>query len=210
MLRMTPELAEILGLLCAEGSHIVAYSDYWETYKGKKRFRKNKKSERIEFYNKDEKLLLHYQKLLQKQFAYRANVTKHGKINIGKNEIIRKIIRFTELGHLKWKIPCQILNSNETSKIAFIRGFFDGDGTASGMIRFFSTNENGLKQVSKLLFDVGFPNKFHGPFIREGRKPHYIIRISRKEKERFLNRIKPVSKRPVYVGIISKKPLNIP
>ena len=53
MKKISLELAEIIGLLCAEGCHVVSYSSYWE----KERYRRNKRSERIEFYNKDLKLL---------------------------------------------------------------------------------------------------------------------------------------------------------
>ena len=49
----SPYLAEILGLLCAEGHHAIAYSSYWSLDRGKPRFRKNKRSERIEIYSKD-------------------------------------------------------------------------------------------------------------------------------------------------------------
>ncbi len=68
-MKMTNELAEILGLLCSEGCHVVSYSNYWEKDREKLRYRKNKKSERIEFYNKDEKLLSHYRTLLFKEFG---------------------------------------------------------------------------------------------------------------------------------------------
>lgn len=200
MKNITPELAEILGLLCAEGSHIISYSSYWVKERGKLRYRKNKKSERIEFYNKDKKLLVHYQELLFKEFGYESKVTKHGKINIGKLSIIQHIISYTILGHLKWKVPSLIMNSTKRSQIAFIRGYFDGDGTASGRIRFFSTNELGLKQVSELLKKLKIKHTTQDPVLKEKRKPLYIIQISEKEKERFLNLIQPVSKIPGQCG----------
>lgn len=55
--KISPDLAEIIGLLCAEGSYILQYSSYWGKDKGKARYYKNDKSERIEFYNNDTKLL---------------------------------------------------------------------------------------------------------------------------------------------------------
>ncbi|MBU0472273.1 MAG: hypothetical protein KKF65_06605 [Nanoarchaeota archaeon] len=99
--KITSELAEIIGLLCAEGCHAISYSSYWGKDRGKKRFFKNFKSERIEFYNKDRKLLLHYQELLNKEFNYFPKICKYDKINICKINIIRKITSYTELGHLK-------------------------------------------------------------------------------------------------------------
>jgi len=199
MKNLTPELAEILGLLCAEGSHIISYSSYWGKDRGRDRFFKNDKSERIEFYNKDKKLLLHYKRLLLKEFNYKPNITKDNKINICKISIIKEITKYTKLGHLKWNIPNLILNSSENKKISFLRGYFDGDGTISNRIRMFSTNKKGLKQISKLLKYLDIRHTFQGPILKEKRKPLYIIQISEQERERFLNKIQPVSKRPDFL-----------
>ncbi len=196
MENLTPELAEILGLLCAEGCHVISYSSYWVKERGRYRYCKNKKSERIEFYNKDEKLLLHYKELLSKAFGYNANITKDNKINIGKRIIIGCITSYTPLGHLKWRVPSSILNLDDHVKIAFLRGYFDGDGTASGRIRMFSANKIGIKQVSQLLKKLNITHTLQGPIFREKRKPSYIIQVSEKEKERFLNLVQPVSKVP--------------
>ncbi len=199
MKNLTLEFAEILGLLCAEGCHTVSYFSYWGKDRGRDRFFRNDKSERIELYNKDKKLLQHYQKLLSKEFDYNPKVTKHGKINICKIDIIKSIISHTKLGFLKWKVPNNIMESSKNIKIAFIRGYFDGDGTVSNRVRMFSSNKKGLKQVSKLLKDLEIKHTFQGPIFKENRKPSYIIQVSEKEKERFLNMIKPVSKIPDYL-----------
>ena len=194
---ITLELAEILGLLCAEGCHVVSFSSYWGLERGKPRYYRNAKSESIQFYNKDRLLISHYQKLLSKEFDYHPKLTKHGKINICKINIMREITRHTKLGHLSWQVPGSIRNSNKEIKIAFLRGYFDGDGSATGRkIRFFSCNKSGLLQVSRLLDDLNFKHTFQGPIIKEDRKPSYIIQISRQQKERFLNIIKPISKIP--------------
>jgi len=82
---ITPELAEILGLLCAEGCHVISYSSYWEKFREKLRFRKSKRSERIEFYNKDVKLLSRYLDLLLNEFGYKGRITKNGKVTVARN-----------------------------------------------------------------------------------------------------------------------------
>ncbi len=195
-MKVSPELAEILGLLCAEGSHIASYSNYSEKdRKGDHRFRKNKKSERVEFYNKDEKLLCHYQFLLEKEFNYNSKITKHGKINIGTKEIMRAILNYTLLGHLSWKVPKIISESSREVKLCFLRGYFDGDGTASGNVRFFSSNYTGLQQISLLLNDLGFKHSMQGPILKENRKPSYVIQIGRSCQKKFLQTINPVSKK---------------
>jgi|TARA_Y100000310_G_scaffold216834_1_gene217892 intein/homing endonuclease len=196
MKNITPEFAEILGLLCAEGSHIVSYSSYWGKDRGRDRFFKNDKSERVEFSNNDYKLLKHYKRLLFKEFNYAPNITKHNKVNICKISIINKIINETPIGHLKWRVPQSVLKSNNEVKSTFLRGFFDGDGTASKSIRFFSSNLHGLNQVSKLLNDIKIKHNPQGPEIKEGRKPSYILYIKERERERFLKTIRPISKRP--------------
>lgn len=199
MKKLTPELSEIIGLLCAEGSHVKSYTSYWGKDRGKKRFFKNDKSERIEFYNKDPKLLKHYRNLIKTEFDYSANITKHNKINICKIKIIQKITDYTKIGHLKWEVPKIILKGNNKSKIRFLRGYFDGDGTAGRNIRFVSTNKKGLEQVSELLRDLGIRHTFNGHYLKEKRKPAFVVYIREKERERFLNILKPISKRPGFM-----------
>jgi len=190
------DLAEILGLLCAEGCHVISYSSYWEKERDKKRYRKNKKSERIEFYNKDIKLLTHFQKLLYTCFGYNARITKDNKVNIGNRKIINKLIQYTQLGHLNWQVPDFVNKGSTMLKIKFLRGYFDGDGTCSSRIRFFSTNEAGLKQISFLLNSMKISHKFQKPELKQNRKPLHIIQVSEKERETFLNKVKPISKIP--------------
>lgn len=201
MKNLTVEFAEILGLLCAEGSHIISYSTYLGKDRGKQRLFKNDKSERIEFFNKDKILLSHYKNLLLKEFDYKPKITKHGKINICKISIIQNIINQTRLGNLKWRVPKLVLKSDKSVKLSFLRGYFDGDGTVSNRVRMFSSNKEGLLQISFLLKSLDIKHTIQKPVIKENRKPLYALQISQKERERFLNMVKPVSKRP---GIIMR------
>jgi len=189
-----PNFAEVLGFLCAEGCHIIQHSSYWGNDKGKRRYYKNKKSERIEVYSKDINLLMHHKKLLDLAFRYEVTITKDNKINIANRKIIREIIFNTEIGHLKWRVPASIKCANLLVKKRFVRGFFDGDGTSSNIIRFFSTNKPGLLEISELLLDLGFKSTFQGPIVKPNRKPSYVLQISRGERETFLNTINPVYK----------------
>ncbi len=197
MHKLTPEKAEIIGLLCAEGCYVHRFSSYWEYNKSRKKyyFKRNKLCKVLEFYNKDMKLLLHLKKLLLLAYNYKANITKDNKIRIGKRKLIDDILSYTLIGHLKWSVPKEVIHSKKEVKLKFIRGYFDGDGTASSRIRFFSTNKLGLLQVSNLLYDLKFKHTFPKPSIKENRKPLYYIQVSETEKERFLNSINPVSKR---------------
>ena len=201
-LKISCAFSEILGLLCAEGSYILQFSSYWGNDKGKKRFYKNHKSERIEFYNKDLKLLTRMQNLLLKEFNYSPKITKRNKLNICKRDIIKNILSQTILDCLSWKVPLSVKHSDKNGKISFIRGFFDGDGTASKSIRFFSINYSGLNEIFKLLKDLNFNPYFEKPQIKKKRKPLYSLRISNTEKESFINLIKPISKLPGCGGYI--------
>jgi len=197
---VSPELAEILGLLCAEGCHVVSHSTYFEGEGIKRRLRTNKRSERIEFYNKDKKLLRHLQRLLAQEFNYQAKITKLNKINIGNRVVMRRLIQFTELCNLKWRVPEEVVSGSDDVKKSFIRGYFDGDGTASRTLRFFSVNRPGLWNVGILLKHLSIDHSFNGPMLKINRKPLYIIRVRARSKERFLSEIKPISKNPDMRG----------
>ncbi len=206
MVEITPELAEILGLLCSEGCYIERHDTYPGKDRGKDRLYHNHKSMRIEFYNKDERLVTHYQDLLKKEFGYSTKRTKFGKVNLCRRDIIRLIISKTLIGHLKWNVPKDVLEGDEIVKQSFIRGYFDGDGTSSHNVRFFSTNERGLLSVYQLLSDLKFNPSFTKPMLKEKRKPLYVLQLSLKEKERFLKEINPILKRSgPYAGVIIKQ-----
>ena len=202
---ISPELAEIIGLLCAEGSYVIGYSSYWLVERGKLRFRVNDKSERIEFCNKDPKLLEHFSKLLLKVFNYQTKSTKHHKVNICKVAIVKKILSLTNIGHSKWYVPGVIMAADKKIIISFIRGYFDGDGSSSKYIRFFSTNEHGLNQVQKLLQIIGFRSYFEKTYLKESRKPLFTLHVENRQRESFLSLIQPVSKIPGNAGVIHKQ-----
>ncbi len=201
-MEFSEELAEILGLLCAEGCYVNTRTTYWEFDKerGKKYLKKNKLQRRIEFGNKNQILLNHFVSLLEKEFSYSPKPGKD-RVRICKRNIIDAILSFTEIGHLNWKVPKNILKGDLNLKRKFLRGFFEGDGTISNRIRLFSTNYSGLKQVSLLLEDLRIIHKFKENKVTGNRKPCFEIYIFENQRESFLKEIKPLTKRPDYVGI---------
>tara|TARA_Y100000310_G_scaffold264956_1_gene275792 strand:- start:395 stop:592 length:198 start_codon:yes stop_codon:yes gene_type:complete len=58
----------------------------------------------------------------------------------------------------------------------------------------FTSNPIGAREISKLLDQLTFKHTIQGPIIRKKRKPSYVIQISRKEEERFLKEVDPISK----------------
>ena len=87
-----------------------------------------------------------------------------------------------------------IIISKREIKVAFLRGFFDGDGTTSNRVRIFSSNPKGIKQLSDLINSLNFKHTIQDPIKREKRKDSFVIQISQKERESFLKEIKPISK----------------
>jgi len=205
-------LAEIVGLLCAEGCHVVSYCTFLEKTSKGTRLRNNKRSERIEFYNKDYRLLEHFRELIFRIFGYLPNITKDNKINLAKRKTIERLTTFTEYGHLRWRVPTFVTKGNTEIKVGFLRGYFDGDGTASNRVRFFSVNKAGLEEVANLLRSLRMRFTLQGPMFKPNRKPAYILQISEKDKEIFLNTIRPVSKQPgtQFAGVAAKQKFGRP
>jgi intein/homing endonuclease len=197
---VSPEFAEILGLLCAEGSYIDAMSTYWEKTLKSRRLRRDVRSRRIEFYNKDIVLLTHYASLLCKEYGYIPSITKHNKINIGRINIIEHILKHTPLKCKSWRVPEDVLVGSAVVRRRFLRGFFDGDGTASGSLRMFSINQPGLTQIGNILSSLGIEYTFRGPIQKPNRQPYYVIMIRQKSRETFLKLVQPISKIPGLRG----------
>mgnify|MGYP001589606888 CR=1 FL=1 len=198
-MKINTEIAEIIGLLCAEGSYHNYSKKYWEYYKDRnKHYFRNRKTVYIQFANYDKKLLAHFRGLIKRVYNYDASLS-WDRIRICKRRVIKNLLNYTKYGHLKWKIPKDIINGSKIIKIRFLRGYFDGDGTAVNSMGFFSTNKKSLKKVSMILKSLSVENTFNGPIIRKDRKPSYYIYIRRKHQEKFLKMINPVSKLPKKV-----------
>ena len=196
---MDKTLAEILGLLCAEGNYREFYANYkeYDKRRGKFYYRKNKRQRIMEFSNKDIKLIHHFIKLLNLKFGYFPNINKTSnelfRVFITKWDIIDNLLSYTKIGCNKWIIHEDIINGNKSIKKAFIRGFFFGDGcldkTSDGClrIRFSSVNLKGMLLLSKILIDLSIYNNLNGPYIRKKRKPIFEILVKRESNQRFIN-----------------------
>ena len=191
----SPEKAEIIGLLCAEGSYYNSFTDCWLYYpnRDKSYFRKNKQTTYIQFANFDINLLNHFKNLVYEVYNYNASFSSD-RIRICNRNVIKDLLKYTDYGHLKCKVPVNVLKGDNDVKIRFIRGFFDGEGTTSTTVRMFSTNERGLRNISLLLEQLNIKNTFNGPCYKEGRKPYFYIYIRKCDENKFLSMINPVSK----------------
>jgi len=192
------EKAEILGLLCAEGYHNtsnVTSLDYDK--RRKKRYKRTKKLNIIEFTNKNESLLSYFQELMNKEYNYTVNITNTGsclRIRMNKGKIVNNLLSYTDFGSEKWGVPKIIINGSDDIKIAFIRGFYEGDGGKPDRIlqtlriRMYSKNLKGLEQIKNLLGDLNIESHIY----KESKtRKLYTLNIFGKNSLRFLNIIKP-------------------
>jgi len=161
--KLSPAKAYILGVLCGDG-HI------------------NNKGIKLEI-RKDLEFIEEFSKSLEEvygiKYEYYHYKPKNSLILNATSEIISKdLMRYCNFKTKKWHVPRQILESkNEIIIGYFLRGLFDSDGSAGLKQKsaiLYSTNLNGLKDVSKLL------KKFNIKHSISEYKRYNIIGIYRK------------------------------
>jgi intein/homing endonuclease len=104
-------------------------------------------------------------------------------------------LKYTDFGCQKWTVPSPILESNRLVKAAFIRGFFDGDGSVDYVgkkiprIRFGSSNFNGLKMLSKLLKSINLEHSLNGPYLQNNKLPLFELLLKTSSIKNFVSLI---------------------
>jgi len=198
-LDMLPEKAEIIGFLCAEGSHYKYDTSYYQYFKNRnKSYPIRQKIEAVEFTNNNRTLQRRFANLIKTVYNYKLNVhgvTSSQKITIKRKNVIKDLLSYTDFGCLRWNIPNEISKGSNEIKRSFIRGFFDGDGSADRRrIRFASVNLKALKKLKKILESFNFNPKIYGPYKskKKNRKDIYEIYLMKKEEvNKFISFIKP-------------------
>jgi len=174
-MKITKEKAEIIGLLCSEGCHINALSSYWEYSKNRKKyyFRKNRRSERVEFSNTNVKLLKHFQTLIFKEYGIKNNINfSSQKVILIRKNIVQNIVKYSDYGYSKWKVPREVFNGSRNVQSAFIRGLYEGDGTKLNWrgkqpyIDFHMYNMKGLKKLIIILKRFEIDSKLYPTIYR--------------------------------------------
>ena len=199
---ITPRKAEILGLICSDGNYRHYKTNYIEFDKRKNLHYPRKQIKRIiEFANTNIPLLKYFIKLLVEEFEYEPKITLSNKnvfrVCITKNSVIDDLLEHGKFGTLTWKVPEIILQGNQEMQTAFIRGFFDGDGSVDLMnkklprVRINSTNPKGLKQLNQLLQNLNIGAKINGPYKskRQDRKFVYELLLGSESIIRFIKLI---------------------
>ena len=107
------------------------------------------------------------------------------KIRLIKRNVLQDLLKYTEFGCLKWRLPNEIANGNDEVKAAFLRGYFYGDGCCSNNEVFFaSANETGIKQVSDVLNSLGINHKINSYMPKPPRIRKWTIGIRKREMVR--------------------------
>lgn len=79
-------------------------------------------------------------------------------------EAYEDLHKYGDFGCLKWRVPIQIHKANSQIRTAFLRSFFDDEGSVvSHEVRLYSTNLSGIRGIVKLLHRFGV-----NPYIRGG------------------------------------------
>jgi DNA-binding transcriptional regulator WhiA len=197
--KLTVEKAEIIGLLCAEGSHY----RYSCTYMGwardsNKKYRRTQLVEGVEFTNLDKKLLEHFRKLLMKVYGYAPRITgvpTSLKIRIKKKAVVKDLIKFTDFGHNKWRVPKAVKNGDSSIVSAFVRGLYEGDGIKlqrpsknTYFVGFNMKNIRALKQLRTLIEKFGIKTR---TWRNDTENMQKLIIYGISDIRKFKNLIKP-------------------
>ncbi len=156
--------AELLGFLCAEGTYY-KYTDRRNEYdkRRKKTYMITRYQEAFDFNNNDTQLLHRFLQLLENVYNYKGNIrcknSKSPKILIKRKFMVEDLKNIVKIGHLRWRVPKDIINGSKKIKASFLKGLFDGDGSLISIpnpkIVYCSKNIMASKQVIKLLQDLG-------------------------------------------------------
>ncbi len=148
-------------------------------------YQRNQFVEALEFSNNNKKLLNRFLLLLKLEYGYKRRVTgiwTARKVVMKKKSVMKDLLRFSDYGHTRWRVPVAVANGTKKIKYAFLRGIFDGDGNiTNSRIRLYSTNLAGLLEVGNLLRSIDIAYRFEGPFRIPKRKDFYDIIIQKKE-----------------------------
>jgi len=170
---MTPEKAYIFGVLCGD-AHI------------------NRKFIRLEI-RRDEEFIKGFVKCFEKVYGLKYNYSYYTPKNtfvtqINAELLCQDLLSYGNFGTENWNVPTEIIDSDNEKMIgAFLKGFYDSEGSVSRCtITSSSINGKGLEQVKNLLKTLGIESTLKPQ--QKGR--YYVLYIFRKERfERFKERV---------------------
>lgn len=174
--KMTPKLAKLLGYLLSEGS-----------------FGKNKKT--IIFYNNEQELLEDFKDTFNSVFGDNTKLYDNAQRFEKNSFYIWDFLNWLGLEPVNApnkRVPWSILESSNDCIIAFLKAFWEGDGSYNTI---FSASKNLIQELKLLLLKIGIPTT---TFTRLGNSnnsysidnaPCYSISFHGKSLDTFLNSI---------------------
>ena len=133
-------------------------------------------------------------------YAPRFYGDKHSmRCTIKRKSVINDLRKYSKkYNSFDWKLHRSIQHGSKRIKNAFLRGFFDGDGSFTKAsancyrIRFFSVNIKELRKVQTILTSLSMKNKLYGPYFGNRSKTgYYELTLNTKAATHFIKTIKP-------------------
>ncbi len=175
---LTPEKAYILGVICGDG-----YINYKDRYISLETIS-------MDFIKKFQESVVNvYGTIFKGKIAPTCN-RKYRIVICGK-QMIEDLKKYLgdKKGTFSWKVPPEIISSDENCKINFIRGFFDSEGTVCKRysLNFWSSNIEGLKQIKELLGGLNITSSDIKPYKGDNCNRLYVT--SKENIVRFIKLI---------------------
>lgn len=175
---ITPYMAEILGMIAADGhihdSFIKRKSTYINKNNKMKIYDYIAHVQKMRLYNSDDDILKKYRWLLKNEFGDNICISEYADKNtrgtrilqIQRQELVQKVLDLGMPSGRKSKIvfvPECIMKGTEEIRTAFLRGLFDCDGSVNkrGHIDYACISKMLVDDIRLLLFDFGIKNKYY-------------------------------------------------
>ena len=209
--------AELLGFLAAEGNeyHYSRRYDRFFANRGEagKWYLINYRQHAIEFTNVEPALQQRFYQLLVMTYGgQKAAFGSRYRIRIRRKAIITDLLHHTRLGCLEWRVPSEILQSNdELVKGAWCRGYADGEATIrKSEIDLPSVNLPGLRQVQHLLQSLEIGSHLRGPYNHRPHLDSFVLVVPARHIPTYARHVgfNHPRKRQILREILSRTPVD--
>lgn len=118
----------------------------------------------IRFYPEDRIMLHEYCKAMKYVYDKIPKIKRKNKffyVRLTSRTVVEDIVKYSNFGLYKWTLPLELFNV-KGAKEAWLRAFFSAEGYVNNWsIKIQTVNTNGIKEVSKLLNEIGIRHKYY-------------------------------------------------
>lgn len=118
----------------------------------------------IQFFPDDELMLSTYCSIIKKLYGKNPKITRgHNVFNarITSKTIVEDLFKYSSFGLKKWCLPYELFRIKGAKEV-WLKAFFSAEAyVGSNSIKIQTVNKKGMMSVSKLLNDLGIPNKYY-------------------------------------------------